>query len=949
MRIFTLIILALAVCPPAAFAQTGRELVREKPAAAQTRTALIIGNGAYTAAPPLKNPPNDARDMAATLKALGFDVTTGINVGQRDMKRLIREFGQKLKAGGSGLFYFAGHGVQSKGRNYLIPFDAEIQSEAEVEDSGVDLNLVLNFMDEAQNGLNIVILDACRNNPFGRSFRSATSGLAQVDAPTGTLIAYATAPGTVASDGAGLNGLYTSELLKQMRIPGQSATDMFMRVRAEVMKTTAGKQVPWEASSLVGAFYFKPQMAGAVKPATETSANSNTPSRSADAASFELSYWDTIKESTEPQDFISYLEKYPKGQFVELARRRAASALSPTAAIHAQAGDAFFTGGRFAEAETEFRLALYFNAGSSAYHGGLAKTLDKLNKTAESEAEKKEEARAAEEEKKEADRRAEAELKDKVKADPNSVNTHVSLASFYKRRDRWPEAQAEFEAALRASDYSDGYTYCDDLVEVLVEQKKFSDAEAVLKARIARRPSESHEFAAAYLMYGRFLKKHERLPEAESAMLEAMRLYKGYSNEYIDALTIQRKFKEADAAWREFLRTEDGKYYYSNFARYLADQKRWPEAEAVYREAIKQKPADDDYHGYLAKTLEAQNKIAEAEAEFREAVRLSPRYKRGDLIDFLKRQKNFAEIEKILRETVVTDQDASSHAALALFLAGQKRFDEAAAEYREWLRMAPTAYNNWIVGLFFRDQRKWKEAEPLFREAVRLEPNNRAWVDFLAMALSAQKKFTEAEAEIRAFIKRKDTAESRTLLSYFLIEQNRLPEAEAEARQAIKFEPRSTSGYVLLGRVLAKEEKPAEAEAAYRQVLGLDAGTGHYNLAEFFKDQRNWVAAEAEYKEYFSPHPDYYNRNDLAFVLKNLNKQAEADVEAKKAETGYRKEIQTNPNATYSHNYLAFSLEIQNKLAEAETEYREAVRLDPDSAKYKESLQRVLKAQGKVQ
>ncbi|HSS20372.1 MAG TPA: caspase family protein [Pyrinomonadaceae bacterium] len=232
------------------------------------RIALVIGNGAYTNAPPLKNPPNDARDMTATLKELGFDVASGINVNQREMKRLIREFGQKLKAGGSGLFYYAGHGVQSKGRNYLIPVEADIQSEAEVEDAGVDVNLVLSYMDDAQNGLNIMILDACRNNPFARSFRSASSGLAQVDAPTGTLIAYATAPGRVASDGIGQNGLYTSELLKQMRVPGLSATDMFMRVRAEVMRQTANRQVPWEASSLVGAFYF---MRAVPAPVTEAS------------------------------------------------------------------------------------------------------------------------------------------------------------------------------------------------------------------------------------------------------------------------------------------------------------------------------------------------------------------------------------------------------------------------------------------------------------------------------------------------------------------------------------------------------------------------------------------------------------------------------------------------------------------------------------------------------
>ena len=302
-------------CVQAQSSQPDRQLQRD---AGQTnksdrRIALVIGNSAYTSAPPLKNPANDARDMAATLKALNFEVTSGINVNQRDFKRLIREFGLSLKLGGSGLFYYAGHGVQSRGRNFLIPIDADIQSEAEVEDSGVDVNLVLNFMDDAQNGLNIVILDACRNNPFGRSFRSAENGLAQIDAPTGTLIAYATAPGRVAADGTGANGLYTAELLKQMRVPGVSVTEMFMHVRAEVMKQTASKQVPWEASSLVGTFYFSNPTNTKAGAQSDSAAEPNP-------SAFELSYWDSIKNSADPEDFKAYLTKYPNGQFAALAR-----------------------------------------------------------------------------------------------------------------------------------------------------------------------------------------------------------------------------------------------------------------------------------------------------------------------------------------------------------------------------------------------------------------------------------------------------------------------------------------------------------------------------------------------------------------------------------------------------------------------------------------------------
>lgn len=297
--------------------QDNRHLQRDSPiVASQTskrRIALVIGNGAYTNVPPLKNPPNDARDMAAILTALGFDVSSGVNVNQREMKRLIREFGEKLKGGGSGLFYFAGHGVQTKGKNYLIPTEADIQSEIEVEDVGVDMNLVLGYMDDAQNGLNIVILDACRNNPFARTFRSASNGLAQVDAPTGTLIAYATAPGRVALDGTGQNGLYTSELLKQMQVPGVSVTDMFMRVRAEVMKQTRNSQVPWESSSLVGSFYF----AGA--PDALKNIAMSKPIVISEAAK-ETAFWEAVRDSTHAQDFRDYLAKYPGGAYSSAAR-----------------------------------------------------------------------------------------------------------------------------------------------------------------------------------------------------------------------------------------------------------------------------------------------------------------------------------------------------------------------------------------------------------------------------------------------------------------------------------------------------------------------------------------------------------------------------------------------------------------------------------------------------
>ncbi len=302
-------------------AQQGRDLTLSQTASQTSgkRTALVIGNGTYTSSP-LKNPPNDATDMAKALSNVGFTVEHGVDLTQRQMKAMIREFGQKLKAGGQGLFYFAGHGIQLRGRNYLIPVDAEITSEADVEDQGVDANLIMGLMDEAGNGLNVVILDACRNNPFARSFRSAGNGLAQVEAPTGTLVAYATAPGKVARDGTGRNGAYTSELLKQMRVPGLPIEEVMKRVRANLKQLTNGEQIPWESSSLVGNFYLN-KAAGASNAANNpASGATGAATAAANPAAVEQEYWETIKESRDASDFQAYLKEYPQGQYAPLAR-----------------------------------------------------------------------------------------------------------------------------------------------------------------------------------------------------------------------------------------------------------------------------------------------------------------------------------------------------------------------------------------------------------------------------------------------------------------------------------------------------------------------------------------------------------------------------------------------------------------------------------------------------
>ena len=222
---------------------------------AENRYALVIGNGDYKDAP-LKNPANDATDMAKVLETCGFSVSLMKNVTQKEMEQAVRLFGKQLKKGGVGLFYYAGHALQLSGRNYLIPTNSIIESEIDVKYEGVDVGLILGKMEDAGNEINIVLLDACRNNPFARSFRSQIRGLVRIDAPKGSIIAYATSPGSVAADGDGQNGVYTKYLLENIKKPGLTVEQILKNVRIAVVSETLNKQVPWEASTLMGNFYF---------------------------------------------------------------------------------------------------------------------------------------------------------------------------------------------------------------------------------------------------------------------------------------------------------------------------------------------------------------------------------------------------------------------------------------------------------------------------------------------------------------------------------------------------------------------------------------------------------------------------------------------------------------------------------------------------------------------
>lgn len=262
-------VLLLAATLLAISARAQAPVITAAPFAGEQRIALVIGNGNY-ASSPLLNSVNDARAVRRALTELGFQVNLLENATLKEMAGAARQFGDKLRSGGGvGVFYFAGHGMQIKGKNYLIPVAADLMREDEVAYTAMDAAALLDKMESARNRINIVILDACRNNPFARSSRSGTQGLVQMDAPAGSYIAFATAPGKVASDesdGGDVNGLFTRHLVAALRTPGLKVEDVFKQVRVKVMQESSGEQVPWDNSSLTGDFYFNPSSIASAEP-----------------------------------------------------------------------------------------------------------------------------------------------------------------------------------------------------------------------------------------------------------------------------------------------------------------------------------------------------------------------------------------------------------------------------------------------------------------------------------------------------------------------------------------------------------------------------------------------------------------------------------------------------------------------------------------------------------
>jgi hypothetical protein len=362
------------------------------------KLALVLGNSRYKDAP-LKNPANDARTISDALKASGFDVTLRMDAGKADMAAAVQAYVQSLATRKCvGLFYYAGHGIQLAWRNYMLPVDADVDTIGDIQKQGVELNALMEGLTKAANPLNIVILDACRDNPFGNLKGIDHKGLSQMDAPHNSIISYATAPGNVASDGDGANGLYTESLLREVKAKEVKIEDVFKRVRLNVRLKSKGAQIPWDSSSLEDDFYFMPpdylkklaetenqrekevererekergkererevererhRQAEREREREKERANERDSAKEKERHfKEELALWESIKSSTEVKPFADYIQKYPNGNYAELAQLELDRALAKQGEkkieIAPQAGNPFTKGS--AEANTSYKI-----------------------------------------------------------------------------------------------------------------------------------------------------------------------------------------------------------------------------------------------------------------------------------------------------------------------------------------------------------------------------------------------------------------------------------------------------------------------------------------------------------------------------------------------------------------------------------------------------------------
>lgn len=507
------------------------------------RVALLIGNSSYQNGGVLTNPVNDVRAMNDLLKSLGFEVIKIENATQTQMKQAINSFGLKIKDYDVGLFYYAGHGIQNKGVNYMIPIEADLTTEEQIEFDCVSADRILAYMENATTKINLIIMDACRNNPFERSWaRSAAGGgLALMNAPKGTLIAYATSPGKVASDGTSGNGLYTSALLRHLKDPGLNIEQVFKKVRTEVSEKSFGTQIPWETTSLTGAdFFFSPDRNNTEVVTDNIGNTTNTGGGGV--------------RSIETVDNDEKLTSYSKATDLYEQKKYAEAIVYYTKAIKADPNYAeamlwrahsYYASQKYAEAILDYNKSISLNPGEAQayYYRGLCKY--NLQRNAE----------------------AISDFSLTIKYDPNYTNAYYWRGYCYYVQQKYFAALEDYNKTIEISpDYSEVYYFRGlNYYDTKEYQKSYDDLVTLLRL--------------------------------DPNYLQGIRL-KGHA-EYMLA-----NYADADRTYTQFLaKTPDDAeiWYWKAYAN--LNLNRRDEAKRAIDRAIKLKPDNADYLKFRNETL----------------------------------------------------------------------------------------------------------------------------------------------------------------------------------------------------------------------------------------------------------------------------------------------------------------------------------------------------------
>ena len=474
--------------------------------AATKRVALVIGNSVYEHATPLTNPENDAKAVSEALVKLGFEVVRGTNLKHLDFAQIVGEFRKKLKDADSGVFFYAGHGLQVNGKNYLVPIDAQLEYEDSLEFEAVTLNAILRLM-ERETQTNIVFLDACRDNPLARNLASGMGtrstavgqGMARVEAGIGTMISFATQPGNVALDGSGNHSPFTAALLNHIETPGLDIANLMRAVRLEVLTSTGRKQVPWSNSSLTGSFFFKG------KPNEKVSKNA-----------IEQTYWQAIRSSQDKRLYEGYLKQFPEGEYVVAARGMideidAAETVRLKARKEAEA-KALAEAKARAKAEDQARAEAEARANAEAVARAEAEARTKAMEEAQKRLEAAVKARDIAEARIEAEAKARAEAEQRAKTEASARARAEAEAEARAKAVAEAQARAELEAKEREEAVA--------RANQMAEARKKSESEA--KARQEARAKEQAREQAAREQFAKVQAEKMAREEAEETKIAGL-------------------------------------------------------------------------------------------------------------------------------------------------------------------------------------------------------------------------------------------------------------------------------------------------------------------------------------------------------------------------------------------------------------------------------------------